>query len=377
MPCVWWSRVQGSFCLQTSQQTGVVKPTVPPAVAIAKNPNGDPNANLNPPGARNTDSCLPLRPSGPVLHDYECGGPAAGDIAFRWIHGSVVAARNTDPRIQVIAYNEDTYILRQNPCVDWQAPFVYLLFGNEGALLIDTGATANAEHYPLRRTVDAIIARWCAVRGRTSIPLRVVLTSGEDVAQNQGMAQFAGRAGTTMAPTELDAMKRFYGLAESWPEGAGTIDLGRRVIDVLATPGTHKDGVTFYDRYNQHLYTGDLLYAGRIEIANDRDYVASLGRLARWKQSHGVKWVMGGHVDMMFVPVRAYPRFRNYRPFEHVLQLEAASVDEALEHATGMAGKPGVAFRSDFILLNRVGPDELVYRTSPEFPAIDVPFWLP
>ena len=61
--------------------------------------------------------------------------------------------------MQVVQYNEDTFVLRQNVCVHWEAPFTYLLFGNKGALLIDTGATANADHYPLRETVDALIAR--------------------------------------------------------------------------------------------------------------------------------------------------------------------------------------------------------------------------
>jgi hypothetical protein len=49
----------------------------------------------------------------------------------------VYAARDTDPRIQVLAYNKDTHIVRENPRANWEAPFTYLLFGNHGALLID------------------------------------------------------------------------------------------------------------------------------------------------------------------------------------------------------------------------------------------------
>ena len=127
-------------------------------------PNGNPDAPLNPPGARNTDSCLPLNSTGEVTHNYATKEPAPGDIAFRWIHGSISAATNKDPRIQVLQYNEDTYILRENPCIHWEAPFTYLLFGNTGALLIDTGATKEAEWYPLRKTVDAIVRRWCSIR---------------------------------------------------------------------------------------------------------------------------------------------------------------------------------------------------------------------
>ena len=36
---------------------------------------------------------------------------------------------------------ETTIIIRQNPCVDSEANFIYLLIGEERALLIDTGAS--------------------------------------------------------------------------------------------------------------------------------------------------------------------------------------------------------------------------------------------
>ena len=349
-------------------QTGVVASSAqqkaPPKPSY---PNGDPGAPMNPAGVKNTDSCLPLAGTGPVVHNYSCDGPAAGDIAFRWIHGSVCAATNTDPRIQVIAYNEDTYILRENVCVHWEAPFTYLLFGNEGALLIDTGATAEAAYYPLRATVDAIIGRWCGIRRRKTVPLTVVLTSVEDAAQNQGLGQFGGRADTTIH-------------AEPGKSGSrmpGTVDLGGRIVTALPTPGTHQDGVTFYDSYTCLLFTGDLLYPGRIQIGNDRDYIHSLTLLQEWVKTLPVKWVMGGHIDMMFVPGRAYPRFSTYKPYERVLEMEPELIDEALIYATRIEGNADVAMRADFHLLNRVGPDEKIYRTAPDMPDIPVSIWLP
>jgi glyoxylase-like metal-dependent hydrolase (beta-lactamase superfamily II) len=359
-----------------NSQASAASPCPAPPPAPKDYGNGNPDAPYNPPGARNTDSCLPLKPTGEVVHDYTTKGLAPGDVVFRWIHGSVCAAKNTDPRIQVVAYNEDTYILRENPCVNWEAPFTYLLFGNHGALLIDTGATPEANYYPLRVTVDEIVSRWCGIRRKKSVPLTVVLTSGEDVAQNQGIGQFAERAQTGLTPLELGARMEFHGLSSSWKQGLGRIDLGGRVVEVIPTPGTHKDGLSFYDAYTCVLFTGDLLYAGRVQIANDRDYVASLERLQQWKQNHPVKWVMGGHVEMMFIPGRAYPRFSTNRPFEHVLQLEAETIDEAVEHARGVVGKPAVVFRTDFILLNRVSPDEKVYQSAPDLPQIPVPYWI-
>jgi len=279
----------------------------------AQYPNGNPDAPYNLPGAKNTDSCVPLHRTEEGIHNYACDGPAPGNLYLRWIYGSNVPALNRDPRIQVVQYNEDTYILRQNVCVHWEAPFTYLLFGNRGALLIDTGATPEPSYYPLRATVDSMVARWSQIRRKKKVPLTVVFTSGEDIAQNQGLTQFAARPGTTLAPGSLAGMKQFYKFGESWPSGLGRIDLGDRVIDVIPSPGAHKDGVSFYDPYNDFLHTGDLIFPGKINISNDKDYVVSLKRLKQWREAHPVKWIMGGHIEMQFVPGKVYPRFMTYK----------------------------------------------------------------
>ncbi|WP_347302601.1 MBL fold metallo-hydrolase [Croceibacterium sp. TMG7-5b_MA50] len=333
-----------------------------PGVAVPATPSrGYPNGNpsslaYNPALARHTDSAVPLRRTGPVTHDYAPDGPAPGSLSFRWTYGSNVAAKNRDPRVQVVQYNEDTFVMRQNVCVHWEAPFTYLLFGNAGALLIDSGATANPAWYPLRETVDAVIARWCQARGRASIPLTIALTSGEDTAQNQGLRQFAGRADTTIVPAPPAVMQRHYGFA-NWPEGTGRIDLGDRVVQVIPTPGTHRDGVSFYDPYCDVLFTGDLLFPGRINISNDRDYLASLRRLQSFWEGNPVHQVWGGHVDMMFVPGKYYPRFATYKPYERVLEMQPALIDEAVTYAAEVQGQQMMLIRPDFVLFNGVSPD--------------------
>lgn len=331
-------------------------------------PNGNPDLPLNPPAVRHTDSATPLHRARPVIHDYACDGPAPGNLAFRWTYGSNIAAKNRDPRVQIVQYNEDSFVLRQNVCVHWEAPFTYLLFGNKGALLIDAGATADADLYPLRATVDAIIARWAQARGRQKVPLTIALTSGEDIAQNQGVVQFAGRPDTVIIPKPLALMKSFYGLRDNWPTGTGTIDLGDRAIEVVPTPGTHKDGVSFYDPYCDLLFTGDFLFPGRINIGNDHDFVRSLERIAAFASSRPVKWILGGHIEMMFAPGRYYPRFATYKPYERILQMEPALIDEVLRCAREIQGKDMMLIRGDFVLYNGVSPDQ---RTS-DFP-VDLP----
>jgi glyoxylase-like metal-dependent hydrolase (beta-lactamase superfamily II) len=321
----------------------------PQSATSQQYPNGNPDVTYNPPGAKNTDSCVPLHPAGEVNHNYNCSEPAPGNLAFRWLYGSNVAALNRDPRIQIVQYNEDTYILRENVCVHWEAPFTYLLFGNKGALLIDTGATPEPVWYPLRETVDAIITRWSRMRRKKNVPLTVVLTSAEDIAQNQGLTQFVGRPTTKLAPQ---------------PSGAGRIDLGDRVIEVIPAPGAHKDGLVLYDPYTDFLFTGDFVFPGKVNISNDKDYVASLTRLRQWKDTHPVKWLMGGHIEMQFVPGKVYPRFATYKPYERLLQMEPHLVDDALTSAKQVAGKETMLIRPDFILLNGVSPDQ----KTPDFP---------
>lgn len=346
----------------------------PPSASTRSYPNGNPELQYNPPGVRNTDSAIPLHPRAPVNHRYDCAGPAPGDLAFRWIFGSSVAATNRDPRVQVVQYNEDSFVLRQNVCVHWEAPFTYLLFGNKGALLIDSGATDNAQHYPLRATVDAIITRWSQMRGRSKVPLTVALTSGEDVAQNQGLVQFAGRPDTVIVPRPLEVMKRFYGLGDSWPSGTGRIDLGDRVIEVIPTPGAHKDGVTFYDPYCDFLFTGDLLFPGRINIGNDRDFLTSLERLKAFAATRPVKWILGGHIDMMFVPGKYYRRFVNYKPYERVLELPPATIDAAIASAKEVMGKDMMLIQPDYVLFNGVSPDQRTRVWPQGVPNITPPF---
>jgi glyoxylase-like metal-dependent hydrolase (beta-lactamase superfamily II) len=355
------------------------KPTYNPALsgnpqsASGAYPNGNPDLAYNLPGARNTDSAVPLHRSKPVEHVYASDGPAPGKLAFRWIYGSNVAAKNRDPRIQIVQYNEDTVVLRQNVCVHWEAPFTYLLFGNKGALLIDTGANAERLYYPLRETVDAIIARWAQARGRKTVPLTIALTSGEDIAQNQGLAQFAGRPDTTIVPTPLEVMKRFYGLGGGWPSGTGKIDLGDRVISVIPTPGTHKDGVSFYDPYCDLLFTGDFIFPGKINIGNDRDFVSSLDRLKSFVAANEVKYILGGHIDMMFAPGKYYPRFATYKPYERVLELEPAIVDQLIQYGKEIQGKEGVLIRPDFVLFNGVSPDQKTLVWPAGVPNINPP----
>ena len=112
--------------------------------------------------------------------------------------GSTVPARRASPRTRRSrshACDPHTYILRQSKSVNFEGavPLLYLFFGNDRVLLLDTGATSEPAKFPLRATVDELIGRWLAEHERPGYELVVVHTHGhgDHVA---GDAQFAGSA---------------------------------------------------------------------------------------------------------------------------------------------------------------------------------------
>ena len=58
------------------------------------------------------------------------------------------------------AYNDHTFILRENKAINYEGAFMYLFFGNGVAMLIDQGSTSSPALFPLREVVDEIIQEW-------------------------------------------------------------------------------------------------------------------------------------------------------------------------------------------------------------------------
>ena len=163
-------------------------------------------------------------------------GPDALDGA-RWIHGVRNPRRATDPPLQVLRYDDQTFILRQSKAVHYEAPFIFLLVGEERALLLDTGATADPSLFPLRATVDGLI-------GDRELVVAHTHSHGDHVA---GDGQFAGRPATTVVGHAPDEVRAFFGFPD-WPDAVVEFDLGGRVLEAIGAPGHHAAAVAFYDR---------------------------------------------------------------------------------------------------------------------------------
>ena len=75
----------------------------------------------------------------------------------KWNHGSENCKSNITPALEVFRFDNTTFVLRQSKCVDYEAPFIYVLFGADTVLVLDTGATENTDEFPLYETVQSLI----------------------------------------------------------------------------------------------------------------------------------------------------------------------------------------------------------------------------
>src|SRR3546814_10183202 len=75
------------------------------------------------------------------------GRTVPGSLDVQWNAGAADCAATPQAPLQVHVYEAQTFILRQSPCADFEANFLYLLVGSDRALLIDTGAVARSEEH--------------------------------------------------------------------------------------------------------------------------------------------------------------------------------------------------------------------------------------
>ena len=285
--------------------------------------------------------------------DFLTGAPIAGSLDVRWIHGARSKRHATDPAIQVHAYDEHTLVLRQSKTTSAEAPFMFLLFGNDRALLLDSGATADPRRFPLRETVDGLVDAWLAQHPRPGYELVVAHTHGhgDHVA---GDAQFADRPDTTVVAREVEAVQAFFGLDGSTGQTLD-FDLGGRVLELMATPGHHAASVTFYDPWTGILFTGDTVLPGRLYVKDFPAFTATLHRLVDFAGTHPVTHVLGCHVEMTTRPGRDFPLGATYQPGEAAPQMTVAQLTAVRDAADSVADTPGVHGFDDFIIYHGMG----------------------
>ena len=271
---------------------------------------------------------------------------STGSFPDNWIAGLDCAG---DPQIQVHAYNEDTFILRQSKCDTFEAPFMYLLFGEDLALLLDTGAAPSS---PVEATVRNLIRRRASQTGQPPVPLVVGHTHGhfDHIASD---SQFMGKSyvAGVVASSGPNATAA-YGFSD-YPFDSQELDLGGRVLDVLGSPGHFPSEISFYDRNTQLLITGDIVYPGHLFVFSPNawpDFVASLERLVEFASTHPVQWLVGCHIETSNTPFEPYAYGTLTHPDEHQLQLDPSFLQGVLDAALEQNGDPECTIYDEFVI---------------------------
>ena len=239
---------------------------------------------------------------------------APGSMDVRWNEGAADCTKVSLPPLQVHAYNQQAFILRENLCSTFEAPFLYLLIGSIRALLIDTGDVADPQKMPLAKTVLDLLPS----AGSGKLPLLVVHTH-RHLDHRAGDVQFQNVPNVQVVGYELERVKAFYHFTQ-WPNGVAQIDLGDRIIDVIPSPGHNETEVSFYDRKTGLFFSGDFLIPGRLLIDDTPAELATAQRVADFVRDRPVSFVLGGHVEKNAAG-ELLPWESQYHPNEHVLQL--------------------------------------------------------
>lgn len=256
----------------------------------------------------------------PYVPEPDGAGVRPGVLPEEWIYGGPKCAEEAE--FQVHEYNSDFFILRQSGCSHYEKPFLYLIFGQERALLLDTGAGMP----DVARVVMQTVKNWAERNGRETIPLVVAHTHNhsDHVA---GDAQFRSLPNVTFVGADLETAVDYWGFT-SWPDEIIEYDLGDRVLEIFGVPGHQKASIAVYDPETAILMTGDIVYPGRLYIDDPEAFEASIERMIEFTGSRVVTHVLGCHIEQTDTPYLEFPIGSMYQPDEHRLELSRGTLFE-------------------------------------------------
>jgi glyoxylase-like metal-dependent hydrolase (beta-lactamase superfamily II) len=252
------------------------------------------------------------------------------------------ATHGAEPHMQVQRVDADTYVLRQSILTNFEGPFIFLFFGQQKVLQIDTGAGG----LEIRPFIDKVIAE----HGGNN-PQLVVAHSHSHGDHIAGDAEFVGRPNTVVVGHSPEEVAAFFKV-KSWPTQIVPFDLGGRIVDIIPSPGHQPAEITVFDRQTHLLLMGDELYPGRLYLPTKdfKLYRATIDRVADFTATRQVAWILGNHIEMTRTPGRDYAMHIPTHPQEHRLELPYSSLLELRKAVDAMGDLPRLEVHDDFII---------------------------
>ena len=201
-----------------------------------------------------------------------------------------------DPiRIEVL--DEVTSVLRESPCVDREAPFMFLLIGTARALLVDSGTQDGV-------FLAEVVGQKLVENGLGFADLTVAHThSHRDHRSGDGTL---ADAGATVVGSTVEEVREFWNL-DQWPQGVAPLDLGDRLIEVLPIPGHNGNSIALFDHRTRALLSGDSVIRGTINVTDLTAFRQSVARLSRFIDNVDPLAILGGHLERDNVPLGLAP----------------------------------------------------------------------
>ena len=267
----------------------------------------------------------------------------------QWRHGSDDCKIDNAPAIEVLRYQTSSYILRQNKCQHFEAPFMYLFIGEDKALLLDTGAVESALEFPLYQKVHQLMQQYASETGTDEREL-IVLHSHGHSDHYAGDGQFLNHAKNLVISPSKVALKQFLASKRSSENSEILLDLGQRKITVIPTPGHQEEAITLYDETTQWLLTGDSFYPGLVYVKHWQDYRNSINTLSEFSQQNNISAVLGAHIEMKSSAGQYYDIGSTYQPNEAPLILTVELL-QALSNELDKHSEPTKLIFDSFIIM--------------------------
>lgn len=243
----------------------------------------------------------------------------------QWIHGSLDCGADKQPAHDIYKHDENSFIIRQNKCLTFEAPFIYVLVGEQKILVLDTGDIRESSEYSLFEVLKETLGN-----DRISGKQWLVLHTHGHSDHFMGDSAFKNRPNVRLVTTSASDVHRFFAF-NTWPQRQKEIDLGGRKIIVLPTPGHQEEAITLYDEKNKWLLTGDTLYPGHIYVKHWEAYRNSIRKLASFAKDNEIQAIFGGHIEMKDQPGAYYAIGSTYQPAEAQLDLSVDSLNKLHE----------------------------------------------